>query len=73
MRGRIASVNDGNFIGSVAPYGYDKVKNGKSYTLVPNGEADTLRLIFRLFTHVNFLFIYSFLKSGDMKSTSAKQ
>lgn len=51
MRGRIASVNDGNFIGSVAPYGYDKVKNGKSYTLVSNSEADTLRLIFELFVN----------------------
>ncbi len=53
MRGRIASVNEGNFIGSVAPYGYDKIKNGKSYTLVPNGEADTLRLIFRLYAEEN--------------------
>ena len=53
MRGRIASVNDGNFIGSVAPYGYDNVKNGTSYTLVPNDEADTLRLIFRLYAEEN--------------------
>ncbi|MDD6059660.1 MAG: recombinase family protein [Ruminococcus sp.] len=47
-RGRIASVNEGNFIGSVAPYGYDKVKIGKSFTLVPNSEADIVRLIFEL-------------------------
>ncbi|MDE5855100.1 MAG: recombinase family protein, partial [Ruminococcus sp.] len=53
MRGRIASVNEGNFIGSVPPYGYDKIKNGKSYTLVPNSEADTLRLIFELFANEN--------------------
>ena len=32
MRGRIASVNEGNFIGSVPPYGYDKIKNGIMYT-----------------------------------------
>ena len=50
MRGRIASVNDGNYIGSVAPYGYDKVKDGKSCTLIPNAEADTVRLIFDLWT-----------------------
>ena len=50
MRGRIASVNEGNFIGSVAPYGYDKVKDGKSCTLMPNAEADTVRLIFDLWT-----------------------
>ena len=48
LRGRIASVSEGNFIGSVAPYGYDKVKVGKTYTLVPNGEADTIRLIYSL-------------------------
>lgn len=53
MRGRIASVNEGNFIGSVPPYGYDKIKNGKSYTLVPNNEADTLRMIFELFANKN--------------------
>lgn len=50
LRGRIASVNEGNFIGSVAPYGYDKVKEGKSYTLMPNDEADTVRLIYELWT-----------------------
>lgn len=50
MRGRIASVSEGNFIGSVPPYGYDKVKEGKSCTLAPNDEADTVRLIFRLWT-----------------------
>lgn len=50
MRGRLASVNEGNFIGSVPPYGYDKIKDGKSYTLVPNDEADTVRLIFDLWS-----------------------
>lgn len=50
MRGRIASVNEGNFIGSMAPYGYDKVRDGKSYTLVPNSEADAVRLMFSLWT-----------------------
>lgn len=34
-RGRLASVNEGNFIGSVPPFGYDKIKVGKSYTLTP--------------------------------------
>lgn len=51
LRGRIASVNEGNFIGSVAPYGYDKLKDGKSYTLVPNAEADTVRLIYELWVN----------------------
>lgn len=51
MRGRIASVSEGNYIGSVPPYGYDKVKTGKSYTLVPNDESDTVRLIFDLWVN----------------------
>lgn len=48
QRGRIASVNEGRFVGSTPPYGYDKVKieNGRGYTLKPNGEADTVRYIF---------------------------
>ena len=50
LRGRLASVQEGNFIGSVPPYGYDKVKDGKTYTLQPNDEADTVRLIFDLWT-----------------------
>ena len=49
-RGRIASVSEGNYIGSVSPYGYDKIKDGKSFTLAPNSEADTVRLIFKLWT-----------------------
>ena len=51
MRGRIASVSEGNFIGSLPPYGYDKVKVGKSYTLQENEESDTVRLIYELFVN----------------------
>lgn len=51
MRGRIASVNEGNFIGSVPPYGYDKAKIDKSFTLIPNDEAGTVRLIFDLWVN----------------------
>ena len=50
-RGRLASVQAGNYIGSGSPYGYDKCKDGKSFTLVPNAEADTVKLIFELWTH----------------------
>lgn len=51
QRGRIASVNDGKFIGSTPPFGYDKVKlkNAKGYTLEPNAEAETVKLIFKLY------------------------
>lgn len=48
MRGRLASVQAGNYIGSGSPYGYDKVKDGKVFTLAPNGEADVVKLIYEM-------------------------
>ena len=50
LRGRLASVNAGNFIAPVAPYGYDKIKDGKSYTLTPNDEAPVVQMIFDMWT-----------------------
>lgn len=48
QRGRLASVNEGRYVGSSAPYGYDRVKisGGKGYTLTPNAEAVTVKYIF---------------------------
>jgi DNA invertase Pin-like site-specific DNA recombinase len=45
-RGRTASIRKGNFIGSKPPFGYDKVTIGKDHTLVPNKDADVVRMIF---------------------------
>ena len=53
QRGRIASVNEGKFIGSVAPYGYIKVKiiNDKGYTLEINPiQSDIIKKIFEWYT-----------------------
>lgn len=50
MRGRLASVQAGNYVGSIAPYGYDRIKDGKSWGLVPNSEATIVRMIFDLWT-----------------------
>lgn len=50
-RGRIASVKEGCFIGQHAPYGYDKAKKGKQFTLVPNEQADVVRLMFDLYVN----------------------
>ena len=44
--GRVAAVKRGCFIGHRPPFGYDRVKIGKDHTLVPNGNADIVRLIF---------------------------
>ena len=50
MRGRIASVKEGHFIGSTPPYGYDKVKveRGRGFTLSPNSESDTVKQIYSM-------------------------
>lgn len=57
-RGRLASVAAGNFIGSIAPYGFDKttVKDGKKKcpTLMPNPEeAPVVQMIFDMFVNQN--------------------
>lgn len=49
QNGRIASVKEGKFIGSTAPYGYRKVKikNDKGYTLeIDEDTAPAVRMIF---------------------------
>lgn len=51
--GRIASVSEGNYIGSLPPFGYKKVHNyeGNFFTLEPiEWEASTVRLIYELYT-----------------------
>lgn len=50
LRGRIAAVKRGCYIGRIAPYGYDKISIGKDHTLKVNeDEAEIVRLIFDLY------------------------
>lgn len=49
-RGRLSSVNEGKFVGSVCPYGYtkEKLKGQKGYKLVPlEEEARVVKVIFQ--------------------------
>jgi hypothetical protein len=47
MRGRIAAVKRGCYIIPTAPYGFDRIKIGRDWTLTPKEEeADVVRLIF---------------------------
>ena len=53
VRGRESSAAEGKYIGSVAPYGYDRVKlpDQKGFTLKPNPEeAKIIRKIFEMYT-----------------------
>ena len=57
-RGRLLSVSQGNFIGSIPPYGYDKVfiteGKRKCPTLAVNEEqANVVRMIFDMYTNQN--------------------
>lgn len=55
-RGRLLSVQQGNFIGSIAPYGYEKVivkdGNRKCPTLkIKENEAEVVRMIFDMYVN----------------------
>lgn len=53
QRGREASIREGKWVNSSAPYGYEKIKipNDKGYTLAPKqGEAEIIQMIFELYT-----------------------
>jgi DNA invertase Pin-like site-specific DNA recombinase len=53
QRGRVASVKEGKFISSIAPYGYNKIKlpHEKGFTLEINEEqAKVIRLIYEWYT-----------------------
>lgn len=49
-RGIEASKRRGNFVGSAAPYGYDRIKIGKDWTLKPNEkEAPYIKMMYELY------------------------
>ena len=49
FRGRIAASKRGCYISPIPPYGFDKVKIGKDYTLEPNDKAEVVRMIFDMY------------------------
>lgn len=52
QRGRVASVEEGNYIGTRPPYGYEIHKDERSRYLVPHPEqADVVRLIYDMYTN----------------------
>ncbi len=53
--GRMSSVNEGKYVGSVPPYGYDriKIKGDKGFTLKKNAEASTVKIIYDLYANEN--------------------
>lgn len=51
LRGRILSVQKGNYIGNIAPFGYDKTIIDDGPSLKPNDDADAVRLIFDMYVN----------------------
>ena len=46
FRGRVAAVKRGCYINATPPYGYNRIKIGRDWTLEPNENADVVRKIF---------------------------
>lgn len=57
LRGRILSVQKGNYIGNIAPFGYDKATIDGCPSLKPNENADTIRLIFDMYVNQDKTFL----------------
>ena len=53
LRGRIASIKRGNYIGNIPPFGYDKVATDDGFTLKPNEYAPAVKMAFEMFVHEN--------------------
>lgn len=51
VRGTVSSIKKGSYIATRPPYGYDKISIGKDKTLIPNDNADNVKLIFNLYVH----------------------
>ncbi len=52
QRGRIKSVEDGNYIATIPPYGYDILQDNNNRTLTPNPEQTPIvKLIFQLYVN----------------------
>jgi DNA invertase Pin-like site-specific DNA recombinase len=69
-RGRIASIKRGSFLGNRPPLGYDKVTIGKNHTLVPNDNADVVKLIFDWYVHERLTYYQIATRLTDMGLTT---
>ena len=53
QRGRVSSVKEGKYVGSIPPFGYDRVKlvKDKGYTLAKNDEASVVEKMFQIYAY----------------------
>ena len=57
LRGRILSVQKGNYIGNIAPFGYDKAEIDGCPSLKPNEDADIVRMMFDMYVKQDKTFL----------------
>ncbi len=78
QRGRVASVKEGKYVGSVAPYGYDRMKidKDKGFTLKKNEEeAQIVEKIFNMYAYndISINEVAEQLNSGGYKPRKANE
>jgi hypothetical protein len=66
LRGRIAAVKRGCYIGTHVLYGYRKVVIGKDHTLEPDENADIVRMIFHRYVYDNRTYYQIACELNDM-------
>lgn len=72
LRGRIAAVKRGCYIGREAPYGYDKVMLGKDHSIEPNENADVVKLVFDLYVNQDKTYYQIACHLNDLKIPSPR-
>ena len=79
-RGRLLSVQQGNYLGSIAPYGYEKVEiaedKRKCHTLaIKEDEANVVKIIFDLYVNKDFGYqrIANYLDGLGIKTRKSKR
>lgn len=77
QRGRVSSVKEGKYVGSVAPFGYDRVKlvKDKGYTLAKNDEAPVVEKMFQIYAYNEIAIneVVRRLNSSGYKPRKAKE
>lgn len=72
LRGRIAAVKKGCYIGREAPYGFNKILIGKDHSIEPNENADIVRLIFDMYVNQDKTYYQIACHLNDLKIASPR-
>jgi len=69
QRGRRQARQEGYYIGSILPFGFDKIRGEKGYILTPNANAEIVKYIFNQYLDgVNVATIANYLNDNGIRS-----